>query len=227
MVGSPRSAAFLYAPLKEKLYIKTIVSWCMCYILEIEASHEADPVGKFVTTMRLRRDVFRKEATFDWADDHKVEWLCNMYADGIGEEPKLNAILRDLYEYCQDSMLERPTTVAEITAMIEAYIEFKDSVNTVSDEVSNEVDRLANMSDEEFEEEMAKEDDEGDDSDEPVGASADPDDEQSSDDSGASDDEPQSGVSDDQPAGQPEPEVRMSSGQATGGIPITIINPKK
>lgn len=76
----------------------------------------------------------------------------------ISDMRKVDAIIRDIWSSYKDK-LDNATTV-EIKDIVDEYIDFKKKLNNIPQEISDEVERLSNMSDEEFAKEMEKSDDE-------------------------------------------------------------------
>lgn len=182
---------------------------CFAFILEIGKT-EPDPVSKFIASMRLKEDAFRKERIYPNTifDNVREDYL---YA--IGHFPKYNALLNDLWEYFLDNNEITPLELDKLDDVFLQYLDFKRSVDIVPEDVSKEVERMAEMSDEEFEAEMAKEDDD-----------AKEEDNSSDEEGGEGADEEADGDT-----RSPDAEVTISEAKPgdSKGIPVTIINPKK
>ena len=81
----------------------------------------------------------------------------------IADQRNTDATLRDIIETFGE---EIKTGDKQYMDILDEYLEFKTKIDTISPEAAAEVDRLAEMSDEEFEAEMNKPDDEEEESDE-------------------------------------------------------------
>ena len=75
----------------------------------------------------------------------------------IADQRNTDATLRDIIETFGE---EIKTSNKQYMDILDEYLEFKTKIDTISPEAAAEVDRLAEMSDEEFEAEMNKPDDE-------------------------------------------------------------------
>lgn len=130
---------------------------------------EADPVNKVRTELMIGTCTWNG---VDTTTGLKVfrEDIVNASLEKINEGLKylstndkrcIFITLSDIWNQNRDRFdpLALQLTDADILIMVNDYIEFKSKIDDVAPEVSEEVDRIANMSDEEFEESL-KEDDE-------------------------------------------------------------------
>lgn len=226
---SDKKYEHVFEVLEDMPHIRNSLLLCYLSVNEIRLAGQKDAVTKFMANVRLRRAAFPFVPTYKLKDS----WVWDTFDEACKDFPKFPTLLRDFAEYVHEQYENSPNLeMKDVDEMITSYYAFKKDVNTVSDDVSKEVDRLAEMTDEEFEAEMAKEDEDDED-----------DDDHQSEDMGSVDVGEESNVD----AGGPESDLgekeanpdEVDKGTHDGviestpttekpaGIQMTIINPKK
>ena len=115
---------------------------------------------------KVKTEIFLKKPIFGSADNmnNVVASAADLYSKlSTAEQRSLDTTFRDIIESFWNeirTLSSEDKTLSDALKILDDYIEFKTKIDTVSPETSAEVDRLANMTDEEFEAEMNKPDEE-------------------------------------------------------------------
>lgn len=118
-----------------------------------------DVAAKIKTELIMKKCVFgyTNLAVKIFMEDAATDYATLTKAD----QRAVDSVLRDLIDnYEADITGKNFETTVPYLDILDDYIEFKTKIDTVSPETAAEVDRLANMTDEEFEAELAKDDEE-------------------------------------------------------------------
>ena len=119
-----------------------------------------DVPSKIKTELMLKKPIYGASDS----TNNVVENAADLYEKlDKAERRSVDTTLRDIMDSFWDEMKELSAegkTISDALKILDDYIEFKTKIDTVSPETAAEVDRLANMTDEEFEAELAKDDEE-------------------------------------------------------------------
>ena len=115
---------------------------------------------------KIKTEIFLKKSIFGSADNMNqvITNAADLYGKlTLAEQRSLDTTFRDIIESFWNeirTLSAEDKTFSDALKILDDYIEFKTKIDTVSPETAAEVDRLANMTDEEFEVELNKPDEE-------------------------------------------------------------------
>lgn len=118
--------------------------------------------GFYDVASRIKTEIMANKILYDSSIEHAGEFYSHMFDEYAefdhNQDRQLFSCLRDIISIYGDELQNADEiTIKTLEGTLNSYLKLKVDLDTVSPEISEEVERLTNMTEEEFAEEMKKE----------------------------------------------------------------------